>query len=215
VGGSCGNRAKNCKLAARCLAVGKNGNGLELEEHTQVDPDHPLGCDALFTHDYQSERVAVRGIKRTEPYQTQEVAAEPNIPSPLARWVESAITTQCGKLSHKNSILVNHTTHDLEDAKALLTMFDVVLISERLGDPGSIKLMEKYFGSSAAGRVFPNANRGLFTHSETTKKQRAAWQAAMPADSLKLMLQLNSLDISLYWFADKLLDAKIEAMEEG
>ena len=86
-----------------------------------------------------------------------------------------------------------------------------MLISERLGEPGSKLVMEAAFGPAVRGIEFPNANRGLFTHALETK-MRAGWRRAVPEDSLRLMLQLNSLDIRLYWFADKLLTAKIRAL---
>jgi hypothetical protein len=43
-------------------------------------------------------------------------------------------------------------------------MFDAVLVSERLGEPGVMLVMEHVFGAAAKGMEFPNANRGLFTH---------------------------------------------------
>ena len=109
---------------------------------------------------------------------------------------------------------VNRTRHDLEDAKATLAMFDVVLVSERLGEPGTMRLMRKEFGDAVQGMDFPNANRGLFTHDLETK-MRAGWRKAVPEASLKLMLQLNALDIRLYWFADTLLDARVAALDDG
>lgn len=44
-------------------------------------------------------------------------------------------------------------------------------------------------------------------------KRRAGWRNAVPAESLKLMLRLNALDVQLYWFADKLLDARIHKLQ--
>jgi len=44
-------------------------------------------------------------------------------------------------------------------------------------------------------------------------KMRAGWRKAVPEESLKLMLHLNALDIRLYWFADKLLDARISKLQ--
>jgi hypothetical protein len=42
---------------------------------------------------------------------------------------------------------------------------------------------------------------------------RSGWRKAVPEESLKLMLHLNALDIRLYWFADKLLDARIKKLQ--
>jgi hypothetical protein len=125
--------------------------------------------------------------------------------------VDKALTEPCDKHSHKTVTYTNRSRHDLEDAKVTLGMFDVVLISERLGEPGTMRLMEKAFGSMASNMDFPNANRGLFTHDVETQ-MRAGWRKAVPQESLKLMLQLNSLDIRLYWFADKLFDARAKAL---
>ena len=90
-----------------------------------------------------------------------------------------------------------------------LLMFDAVLISERLGDPGIKPFMRATFGAAAGAMEFPAANRGLFTHA-VDSKMRAGWRRSVPQSSLKLMLKLNALDIKLYWFADKLLDSRLE-----
>eukprot|EP00614_Pseudopedinella_elastica_P008326 CAMPEP_0172589122 /NCGR_PEP_ID=MMETSP1068-20121228/7931_1 /TAXON_ID=35684 /ORGANISM="Pseudopedinella elastica, Strain CCMP716" /LENGTH=111 /DNA_ID=CAMNT_0013384651 /DNA_START=384 /DNA_END=719 /DNA_ORIENTATION=- len=106
-------------------------------------------------------------------------------------------------------------------------MFDVVLISERLSEPGTQELMQKHFGPAVKGAHFPQSNRGQFTHDRATDpaekvdparkhvdaKMRAVWQRSLPMESLRLMLQLNSLDIKLYWFADRLLNSRIDELK--
>lgn len=62
------------------------------------------------------------------------------------------------------ALSANKTRRDLEDAKDVLSMFDAVLVSERLGEPGVMAVMEAVFGAAARGLAFPSANRGLFTH---------------------------------------------------
>ena len=42
---------------------------------------------------------------------------------------------------------------------------------------------------------------------------RAGWRKSVPEEALRLMLQLNSLDIRRYWFADKLFDAHVASLQ--
>jgi len=210
-GGTCNRKDRACSLATQCLAVGPDACADGTDNCKEVDSEHPHGCDSLFTNDFTYPKPKF-GVKRSHEPETYgvEVPADPG-PSPLARWVDKALTEPCDKHSHKLVHFVNRTRRDLEDAKATLGMFDMVLISERLGEPGTKRLMEHAFGPMASDMDFPNANRGLFTHDVETQ-MRAGWRKAVPAESLKEMLRLNSLDIRLYWHADKLYDARIKAL---
>jgi hypothetical protein len=186
-----------------------------------------VGCNALFTNDFAFPKPKFNTRRASDPETFgEEVPAPPGVPSPLARWVDKALTGPCDKHSHKvancasastakresfSVVLsasacselpfqplaklpllsmkptwaalsvcswllalcgsraqvtsyVNKTRRDLEDAKDVLGMFDAVLVSERLGEPGVMLVMEAVFGAAAKGMEFPNANRGLFTH---------------------------------------------------
>jgi hypothetical protein len=210
-GGECQVRHPGCSLAAHCLALGPESFPPSQEGGTGVDPDHVHGCASLFTNDHFFPKPTLGKKRSKDTVRFGVESPAPPGPSPLAHWAEKALSQACEKHSHKTVHFLNRTGHDLEDAKVTLAMFDVVLISERLGEPGTKKLMERVFGPAAAGLDFPNANRGLFTHDMETQ-MRAGWRKSVPAESLKLMLQLNALDIRLYWYADKLLDARVDAL---
>ena len=236
-GGDCLPKDRECQLASHCLAIGPTegdpaattfdlgGGGARryrsesgpLEDHRALDPEHPLGCGALFTNDhsetYQRQPLERPGKRRAHPLGYVEETAERG-PAPMARWVEAALTSSCEKHSHKTVHFVNRTQRDLEDAKITLQTFDAVLISERLGDSLIKPLMRSVFGPAAGTLDFPAANRGLFTH-ELDSKMRAGWRRSVPKNSLKLMLQLNSLDVKLYWFADKLLTKRLQEFSEA
>jgi hypothetical protein len=201
-----------------------------------------VGCNALFTNDFAFPKPKFNTRRASDPDTFgEEVPAPPGVPSPLARWVDKALTGPCDKHSHKVATCasaltakselfclcsapslalsylfnlsqnflfahetnlsspfslclascarrlggsraqvtsyVNKTRRDLEDAKDLLGMFDAVLVSERLGEPGVMLVMEAVFGAAAKGMEFPNANRGLFTHGGRGVGVRAARRA--------------------------------------
>jgi len=60
------------------------------------------GCDALFTNDYSFPKPKFN-TKRTSDPDTfgEEVPTPPGVPSPMARWVNNALTGPCAKHSHK------------------------------------------------------------------------------------------------------------------
>ena len=109
-GGSCTAKDRGCYLATRCLALGPGGGPNGEDVSGSVDADHPHGCGALFTDDHLYPKPALAHSKRPRGANPQrfeaplprgqETPAAPG-PSPLARWVDKALTNPCDKHSHK------------------------------------------------------------------------------------------------------------------
>ena len=137
-GGSCLTRDKGCLLATRCLAVGPGGpvaggggggsaaSGIRSSD-LGVDPEHPHGCRALFSNDWQFPKPKFgQARSRVPEIYGVETPAPLGRGSPLARWVDRALGQPCAKHSHSVVHFQNRSRHDLEDAKLTLAMFDAV-----------------------------------------------------------------------------------------
>lgn len=179
----------NCRIALGCLAQGNPRGAMSENEWTILDDAAftPHNCDVLFNDSFVRKvpkAVESSAHEHDEVAQVSDEIDEIEQPK-FALWVAKSLSQACERRSYVKP--KHRTESDLEDAKVTLTLFDLVLISEKLSDSRTSK--EREFDSNER------------------------WLKNIPKESIELFLQKNSLDVTLYWFADELFEKRLKAFD--